>query len=163
MPCLPRGAACDPEIMSRPGIIAEWHGVLADAAGQPLPGVVDAVARLARRGVPVVAVAHDDGHGDLAGVAGPLRPPVDRRERFLPPRPGLVLEAARRHDLRLPDCWLVGTSADHARAAAQAGCAGCVLIGVDPPTEDLGIVVARAGDLADAPRVMIPRGGGCWH
>jgi phosphoglycolate phosphatase-like HAD superfamily hydrolase len=149
--------------MSRAGIIAEWLGVLVDAGGTPLPGAVAAVARLAARGVPVVAVAHHGGDGALAGVEGPLHPPVERRERFLPPRPGLILEAARRHDLHLPDCWVVGTSAAHALAAAQAGCAGCVLIGADPPADDPGIVVARASDLADAPRVMIPRGGGCWH
>jgi hypothetical protein len=29
--------------------------------------------------------------------------------------------------------------------------------------DDPGIVVALADDLADAPRVMIPRSGGCWH
>ena len=80
------------------------------------------------------------------------------------PRPGLLLAAARTHGIDLPSSWLIGVDADDARAAGQAGCAGAVLLGTGPlPSEDVGIVVAQARDLADAPRVMIPRGGGCWH
>ena len=59
--------------------------------------------------------------------------------------------------------WLVCREAAAVGAAATAALAGVVLIGVDPPADDHGLVVARAQDLADAPRVMVPRGGGCWH
>ncbi len=84
--------------------------------------------------------------------------------REVPPRPGLILRAAREAGVDLARSWLIGVTADEARAAGQAGLAGCVLIGDAPaPTEDLGLVVARARDFADAPRVMIPKGGGCWH
>ena len=47
--------------------------------------------------------------------------------------------------------------------AAACVLAALVLIGGALPADDLGIVVAAADSLADAPRVMVPRGGGCWH
>jgi hypothetical protein len=76
----------------------------------------------------------------------------------------MLLAAARELEIDLPTSWLIGTDQADAHAAAQAGCAGVVLVeGIDLPAEDLGIVVATARDLADAPRVMIPRQGGCWH
>ena len=59
--------------------------------------------------------------------------------------------------------WLVCRDANAVPAAATAGLSGVVLIGCAVPTDDCGIVVAEARDLADAPRVMVPRGGGCWH
>ena len=59
--------------------------------------------------------------------------------------------------------WLVCREAAAVGAAATAALTGVVLIGVDPPADDHGLVVARALDLADAPRVMVSRGGGCWH
>lgn len=125
-------------------------------------GVDAALERLQHRDVPVLALAFAEEtpffHAALIGQWAP----ISDRER--PPRPGLILRAAREADIDLVRSWLVGTTADEARAAGQAGLAGCVLIGDAPgPEEDLGIVVARAQDLADAPRVMIPRGGGCWH
>ena len=148
--------------MARTGIIVEWTGVMVDDAGLALPGVAAAVQRLHARGVIVVAMAHDGAVGSLSGVLGPLVSP-DASPRYCLPRPGLLLAAAQAHQLDLPTSWVIGTSLHHAHAAAQAGCAGCVLIGIPAPTEDLGLVVAEAHDLADAPRVMIPRDGGCWH
>ncbi len=59
--------------------------------------------------------------------------------------------------------WLVCTDVHAVGAAATAALTGVVLIGCAPPSDDHGIVVAQATDLADAPRVMIPRDGGCWH
>ena len=59
--------------------------------------------------------------------------------------------------------WLVCRDAAAVGTAATAALTGVVLIGVDPPADDHGLVVARALDLTDAPRVMVPRGGGCWH
>lgn len=147
--------------MASTALFCEWLGVLVDAQGAPLPGVIAALQRFALRQVPVIALDHRlDGTGSLPGVHGPYRP---TGERLLLPRPGLLLQAARAQDADLPTSWLVGTSDAHVRAAAQAGCAGCVLIGAALPTDDHGIVVASAADLADAPRVMIPRSGGCWH
>ena len=148
--------------MARTGIIVEWTGVMVDDAGLALPGVAAAVQRLNVRGVIIVAIAHNGTIGSLPGVHGPLVSP-DVNPRYCLPRPGLLLAAAQAHQLDLPTSWVIGTTLLHAHAAAQAGCAGCVLIGIPAPTEDVGLVVAEARDLADAPRVMIPRGGGCWH
>lgn len=169
--------------MPRTALFVEIPGVLvaAWATDVLLPNVGLALRRLHQRGVPVVAltdhlpVAADEfaafcDHlkrlvaaegGELTGVYAAL---PDKPASWRKPRPGMLLAAARELDLDLPSSWLVGTARADAYAAAQAGCAGAVLVeGVEPPTEDLGIVVATARDLADAPRVMIPRQGGCWH
>lgn len=159
-----------------PGVlIAAW------ATDTLLPNVGLALRRLHQRGVPVVAVtdhlpvAPDEftaftvrlrqlvaaEGGELAGVYAAL---PDKPASWRKPRPGMLLAAARELDIDLPTSWLIGTDPVDAHAAAQAGCAGVVLVeGVDLPSEDLGIVVASARDLCDAPRVMIPRQGGCWH
>lgn len=59
--------------------------------------------------------------------------------------------------------WLICGDAATVATAATAGLAGVVLVGAEIPADDHGIVVAVARDLADAPRVMVPRDGGCWH
>jgi D-glycero-D-manno-heptose 1,7-bisphosphate phosphatase len=145
-----------------------------------LPGVASSLARFRLRGVSVVAVTDApltvalfpllgerlkrlvaDQGGDLAAVyaATPAAPASWRK-----PRPGMLLAAGREHAIELSQSWLVGRSDADAQAAGQAGCAGCVLVQrSEPPAQDYGIMVALAQDLADAPRVMIPREGGCWH
>jgi hypothetical protein len=65
--------------------------------------------------------------------------------------------------LDLAGSWLVTGDAAGIAVAATAGLHGVVLIGIDPPVEDTGLVINRAEDLGDVPRVLIPRGGGCWH
>jgi hypothetical protein len=67
------------------------------------------------------------------------------------------------NDAGADDGWLVCREVGAVAAAATAGLTGVVLIGCAAPSDDWGIVVAEARDLGDAPRVMIPRGGGCWH
>ncbi len=136
-------------------------GALASPLSEPMENhaVFD---RFHARGVVVVALG-------LVPPSFGLHPALHsgwtmERPREIPPRPGLILRAARDLEISLERSWLIGTTADDARAAAQAGLAGCVLLGGGAkPPEDLGIVVAEANDLADAPRVMIPRKGGCWH
>lgn len=169
--------------MPRTALFVEIPGVLI-AAWAPdllLPNVGLALRRFRERGVPVVALtdrapveaeefpdfasrlrqAIDAVGGELAGVYAAL---PDKPASWRKPRPGMLLTAARELELDLQTSWLIGTESADVYAAAQAGCAGAVLVeGVDPPTEDLGIVVATARDLADAPRVMIPKQGGCWH
>jgi histidinol phosphatase-like enzyme len=145
-----------------------------------LPGVAAALSRLRLRGVMVVALtdapqtaalfpAFGDQlrrlieleGGELRGcyAAGALSPPSWRR-----PRPGMLLAAARELSIDLAASWMVGRDRNDVLAAAQAGCAGCVLVGqAQEVAGDPRLVVAVARDLADAPRVMIPRSGGCWH
>jgi D-glycero-D-manno-heptose 1,7-bisphosphate phosphatase len=171
-----------------PALFVEVEGVLiaplrageTGAQAVLLPGVAAALARLRQRAVMVVALCdapataalfpelgeqlrrlvERDG-GELRGcyAAGAQAPPSWRR-----PRPGMLLAAARELSIDLASSWLVGRDRNDVLAAAQAGCAGCVLVG--SPEElpgDARLVVAAARDLADAPRVMIPRSGGCWH
>ena len=59
--------------------------------------------------------------------------------------------------------WIVCADATVISSAATAGLAGVVLIGTPVPAGEHDVVVAEALSLSDAPRVMIPRGGGCWH
>lgn len=164
-------------------LFVEIPGVLV-AAWAPdilLPDVGLALRRLHERGVPVVAITDRPPveNEDFAEFSQGLQKKItelggkleavyaalsDRPAAWCKPRPGMLLTAARELDIDLPGSWLIGTNSNDARAAAQAGCAGAVLVDC-PEThlEDLGIVVAIARDLADAPRVMIPRQGGCWH
>jgi len=169
--------------MANTALFVEILGVLiADIqATALLPGVGAAIMRLQQRGVPVIALSDEFELSPTAAAdyAERLRAMViaaggklidvliataESPKSWTKPRPGLLLAAARTHSIDLPSSWLIGVDADDARAAGQAGCAGAVLLGTDPlPSDDLGLVVAQARDLADAPRVMIPRGGGCWH
>ena len=59
--------------------------------------------------------------------------------------------------------WLICRDETAVMAAATAALNGVVLIGRDPPADDHGLVVVRTESIADAARVMVPRGGGCWH
>lgn len=38
------------------------------------------------------------------------------------PKPGMLLQAATEHDLRLPDCWMIGDKASDIAAGKTAGC-----------------------------------------
>jgi len=173
----------------RTALFVELDGVLiADLPhGAPgmalLPGVAAVVKRMNLAGVPVVVVTdHPARNGiseaDFAGAVALLHGsmaesgalltalyhcPTAAPHPWRKPRPGMLLAAARDHGLDLLTSWLVGRSLDDARAAAQAGCYGTVLVGAPVPSEDLGIVVAGADSLADALRSMAPRQGGCWH
>lgn len=160
--------------MAGSALFVEVPGVLCDEAMTALlPGVAAALARLRQRGVLIVAATdrialdevlsarlHELTGGVLAGIYSAAGKPA----AWTKPRPGMLLTAARETGADLSASWVVGTDARDAVAAGQAGCAGVVLVGgAVLPTDDLGITVASAADLADAPRVMIPRGGGCWH
>lgn len=112
-------------------------------------------ARLAARGVPVVVL----------GDVGPLS--LVARSQFVEPTrpitPRTLLLVCRDHALDTTATWLLTRDPEMIPSAATAGLAGVVLIGVEPPPGDHGLVVARADDCSDAPRVMVPRTGGCWH
>jgi hypothetical protein len=59
--------------------------------------------------------------------------------------------------------WLATGDPAWIPAAATAGLQGVVLIGAPVPAEPASLVVVAAENLLDAPRVMVPPGGGCWH
>ncbi len=153
--------------------------VSAEKPTQLLPGVSAAIKRLQQRGVPIIAISDRVDENDVAAYVEQLRSTIatdaapltdiviatpSSPASWRKPRPGLLLSSARAHHINLPESWFIGTNADDALAAGQAGCAGVVIVGGGlVPPNDIGIVVAEARDLSDAPRVMIPRGGGCWH
>ncbi len=59
--------------------------------------------------------------------------------------------------------WLATRDPGWIPAAGTAGLVGVVLIGVPEPLEPAAVVVTSADSLLDAPRAMVPPGGGCWH
>ncbi len=81
------------------------------------------------------------------------------------PRAGLLLQAAREHDLDLPRCWLVGDILDDIEAGRTAGCR-TVLLDNGHETEWLLTPERtphhRAPDLAEAAeRVLAAPAAGC--
>jgi histidinol phosphatase-like enzyme len=165
-------------------LFVEIPGVLiADAqASELLPGVANALQRFALRQVPVIAVSdrlHEAGADFSAHLQQLCHAASNNTNTELShiiiadaqspaswkkPRAGLILRGYQLSGCDLAHSWMIGTHTDDARAAANAGLAGAIIVGGHAlPTDDLGIVVAAAENLADAPRVMIPRQGGCWH
>jgi len=128
------------------------------------------LARMAARDVPVVLLAQERDLAPLEAelrrrevpYAGAYRAGEDASLRF--PRPGLLLRAAAEHDLDLFSSWVVAADDAAIKAGGMAGCVGAVAVGgASDEVPGATIAVKRADDLADAPRVMIPPGGGCWH
>jgi histidinol phosphatase-like enzyme len=161
-------------------LFAEIPGVLiADAqARELLPGVANALQRFTLRQVPVIAISdrlHEAGadfsarlqhlcHAANSTLSHIIIADAQSPASWKKPRAGLILRGYQLSGCDLAHSWMIGTHADDARAAANAGLAGAIIVGGHAlPTDDLGIVVAAAENLADAPRVMIPRQGGCWH
>jgi hypothetical protein len=136
----------------------------ADAAAVRAPAAQRFLARMAGAGVGVVAVVADAAAAApvLAALAETGRAPAAVVAMAGWNAVGL-LRAGRAQGFDLAASWLVSGDAGAIAAAATAGLQGVVLVGLDPPAEDAGVVVNRADDLGDVPRVMIPRGGGCWH
>ena len=62
-----------------------------------------------------------------------------------------------------PTAWLATADPAAVVAAATAGYAGVVLIGIAGADRDEGLPVRHSPDLASAPIAMVPREGGCWH
>lgn len=121
-------------------------GVDSDAGGRAA-----LLRRLELAGVAVVALGCENAPDCRAAVA---RSGWSHRQ---------LLAAVRMVAAEAGVSWLVCSDAAAIPAAATAGLAGVVLVGCDPPPGEHALVVARAESLADAPRVMVPRGGGCWH
>jgi hypothetical protein len=78
--------------------------------------------------------------------------------------PGPFLRLAKTLALDLGRSWLVTADLTPIEAAASAGLAGLVVLDGEAPTVDEGrLLIAHVADLKDCTRVMVPRGGGCWH
>lgn len=80
------------------------------------------------------------------------------------PRPGMLLQAARRHQVRLAEAWMVGDSGRDIACAAAAGCGHTVLVLTGNGERDLRLLRENgpapthvANDLYDATtRLIIP-------
>lgn len=165
--------------MSASAMFVHREGVLLGADGELLPGAAAVVRRMNLAGVPVVALGNLDPtlaesvperQTALAAALGEAELARDEyaiedagHVRRLP-RPGMLLEACAELGVDLFASWFITADPEALKAAGQAGCAGAVLVGDagDAP-KLLGLRVMRARDLADAPRVMVPEDGGCWH
>lgn len=108
------------------------------------------VTRLTLAGVPIIALGPA-----FVGCAGALPADGLKARTLLLSLRELGADPAR--------SWLACADPGILAVATTAGLAGLVLIGIDPPPGDHPLVVVRADNLADVPRVMVPRGGGCWH
>lgn len=116
--------------------VAEWH---------PIPGSLDALARLHHAGYALVVVSNQSGiargllsQADLEAIHARLRSELAARGAalagiwFCPhgpdegcdcrkPRPGLLLAAAKALAFRLADTWVIGDSMRDLEAAEAAG------------------------------------------
>jgi len=79
------------------------------------------------------------------------------------PAPKAYLGAVRQESLDARQSWLVTDIPEAIAAAATAGLGGVVLVGAPTHSGGEGIHLVQALSLADVPRVLIPREGGCWH
>jgi hypothetical protein len=127
-------------------------------ASEPSPGALAFLKRMNAAGVALVPLGAVDAAAWSA--RGTRLEEAVTRDGW---RPRVLLTALGAVAAEVSSSWVVCTDAAAAPAAATAGMAGVVLIGAEPPREDLGIAVTSAGDLADLPRALVPRGGGCWH
>jgi hypothetical protein len=129
--------------------------------------------RLRQAATPVLVLADDETDATraaqaqatltAAGLGADLALLTAERPGQRPPAPGLVLRGCAATGLSPERVWLATSRPAALMAAASAGCLGAVALGgaAVPAGVLLHVVVAR--DLVDAPRVMVPPGGGCWH
>jgi D-glycero-D-manno-heptose 1,7-bisphosphate phosphatase len=111
-----------------------------------LPGSLEAAAALSRAGYLIFIVTNQRGlatgkirEADLTEIHNKLREaflkagvgiadvyycPHDLQAQCScrKPKPGMLYQAARKHHLKLADCWMVGDSASDIQAGIVAGC-----------------------------------------
>jgi len=145
--------------LDRDGTLIEDRGPLFDPAGVVLlPGVAEALARLARAGYLRIVVTNQSavGRGLLEPIgldrihavlgralaaagasldaiyACPDAPPTAGESESpigrRKPGTGMLTEAARDHALDLSRCWMVGDQARDTLAGKRAGCRGSLLL-----------------------------------
>jgi D-glycero-D-manno-heptose 1,7-bisphosphate phosphatase len=173
--------------LDRDGTLIEEVGHLGDPEGViVLPGVPEALRRLAGAGYTLVVVSNQGGvarglfteddvravnrrAAELLAQAGapriggwywcPHHPDHTGPCRCRKPRPGMLLRAAREHDLDLPRSWMVGDHPVDAGAGRAAGARPIVVRtghGLLPgAAHDPGPDVIRAEDLSEAADLIL--------
>jgi D-glycero-D-manno-heptose 1,7-bisphosphate phosphatase len=143
------------------------------------PGAAAGLERLAGAGFRILVVSNQAGvalgrfaQADLAAVETRLQSLLERRLSGFywcthhpqsgcgcrKPAPGLLLRAAREHDVDLPQSWMVGDILDDIEAGHRAGCRACL---IDNGNEtEWQLTAARvpdlvAGDLAQAATLIL--------
>jgi D-glycero-D-manno-heptose 1,7-bisphosphate phosphatase len=164
--------------LDRDGTLIRDHGYVHRLEDyELLPGVVEALARLARAGFGLAVVTNQSGIGrgyydeaayerirarledDLAArgirIARsyhcPHRP--DQGCACRKPAPGMLLRARDELGADLAASWVVGNHPTDVELAKRAGCAGGVLLQVDPATAPAGVLIRR--DLAAAAELIL--------
>jgi D-glycero-D-manno-heptose 1,7-bisphosphate phosphatase len=156
------------------GYITRWEDM------QFLPGVAEAIGLLNRAGFLVIVITnqrcvakglitpaeletmHETMRAELARAGSTvdgvyycpheLEPPCTCRK----PRPGLLLEAARVHDLDLAGSWMIGDSDIDVEAGRSAGCNTARLLGSGEIESSKSDLVAQS--LIDATRRILEWG-----
>ncbi len=157
--------------MAVTGVLIELNQLLVD--GQVADDAAFQLNRLNKAGVALALVTQDqqaDAEADVSSISADI-PTLsvfgladDAPASWQWPKPAQLLRACTENDIDIFNSWVIGTSHDLFRAASQAGLLGGIYIGDDMPAENLGLqVLNHALSLGDAPRVMIPPQGGCWH
>ena len=76
---------------------------------------------------------------------------------------GAMMTLLQQYQVDLSEAWWLSADTASFSLAGSVGCGSGVLLGSSEVPAGLGLRVVLAQDFADAPRVMIPVGGGCWH
>jgi D-glycero-D-manno-heptose 1,7-bisphosphate phosphatase len=144
-----------------------------------LPGVAKAIAQLNRAGFQVVVVSNQRcvakgllTENELASLHQRMRtvlaeasakidavyhcphdtdPPCGCRK----PRPGMLLDAARMHDIELNASWMIGDSETDVQAGRNAGCKTARLLSIDETASQEADIAATS--LLDAVRQILQR------
>ena len=151
------------------GLLVEARDVLL-TAGELADGAAAYLQRMKLAETPVIVL---DPHHDSADVQQHMSSQcpdlplfgnlADAPASWQPPRPGMLSQAMQQHSINPFTSWLITKTPALVQAAASAGLLGVVWIGDDAPTAPPGLTLNCARDFADAPRVMVPPNGGCWH
>ncbi|NRA36649.1 MAG: hypothetical protein HRU15_00780 [Planctomycetes bacterium] len=92
---------------------------------------------------------------------------LEDKASFVWPKAGQLLRAAKLSEMDIFSSWLIASEEAAFHAASQAGFLGGVFVENKQtimPDSQCGLqVLNTALSLSDAPRVMIPPQGGCWH
>ena len=88
----------------------------------------------------------------------------DVADKWRWPKAGQLLRMCKKHSADIFSSWIIANNHAAFKAASQAGFLGGVYIGEDMPADKCGLqVLNQALSVGDAPRVIIPPKGGCWH